>query len=50
MTTITKSLDVTPLFPLDLLKRPIRERVEFFRERSLGIHTLKKFAIRSSGQ
>lgn len=42
MTNGTKRLDVTPLFPLDLLKLPICERVEFFRSKVIGHPYIKE--------
>ncbi|HEY0322535.1 MAG TPA: AAA family ATPase [Pyrinomonadaceae bacterium] len=36
MTNVTKPLDMAPLFPRDLLEKPVRERVEFFRTKVIG--------------
>jgi hypothetical protein len=42
MANVTKSLDVTPLFPREILKKPIRERVEFFRTKVIGHPYIKE--------
>ena|SRR2546429_3314101 len=42
MANITKPLDMTPLFPCELLKKPVRERVEFFRTKVIGHPYIKE--------
>jgi hypothetical protein len=42
MANATKPLDLTPLFPSDLLDKPIRERVEFFRTKVIGHPYIKE--------
>lgn len=42
MANATKPLDMTPLFPRDLLKKPVRERVEFFRTKVIGHPYIKE--------
>ena len=42
MATMTKPLDLTPLFPSDLLDKPIRERVGFFRAKVIGHPYIKE--------
>jgi hypothetical protein len=36
MANVIKPLDMAPLFPHDVLKKPVRERVEFFRTKVIG--------------
>jgi hypothetical protein len=42
MVNVTKPLDMTPLFPRDLLEKPVRERVEFFRAKVIGHPYIKE--------
>lgn len=42
MANATKPLDVTPLFPRDILKESVRERVEFFRTKVIGHPYIKE--------
>jgi hypothetical protein len=42
MANVTKPLNMTPLFPLDILEKPVRERVEFFRAKVIGHPYIKE--------
>jgi hypothetical protein len=42
MANVTKPLDMTPLFPPDLLKKTVPERVEFFRTKVIGHPYIKE--------
>lgn len=42
MANVTKPLDLTPLFPCDLLGKPVSERVGFFRRKVIGHPYIKE--------
>lgn len=42
MANVIKPLDMAPLFPHDVLKKPVRERVEFFRTKVIGHPYIKE--------